>query len=428
MNIMDRYVILQTDNGYVLKGIYSDFCQEFISASDALQYVVDQTKGSVEFGDGEFRFDKAVLITRTITITGNGRNTRLLVNCGKGIHFFKSHGSLIEKLSFIGEKDGLMGIHIQTSGDLKVVDCCFTGFKKYGVWISDSSFLCDIRGCSFAGNEDIHIYCSNLCTGEYGDFITNMISNCHIYGGGKGIELDNSIVMNLVGVCVYQTKQSAFRILNDSNSVVLSGCRTFQITGDAVYVYNSHELNITGNIFCWHTGNGITVEKCSWGTITGNNVIDNGSYNNNSTNFTTRFADVKEVIPNTFGIQLTGTEGYNVTGNSIFNWGVAPKMDCGIYEDKESSTNVFTSNNVNYYSNYAVASMGKGSVATSNIGYADEAYHAMGELMQTFNTNWTDCFIEKLKSGKYDLTPSCGQALEKPRLQSVFIPPINPHE
>ena len=43
------------------------------------------------------------------------------------------------------------------------------------------------------------------------------------------------------------------------------------------------------------------------------------------------------------------SRGFNVTGNTIFDWGVCPRLKYGIREDKASFKNVITGNNVNCY-------------------------------------------------------------------------------
>lgn len=38
-----------------------------------------------------------------------------------------------------------------------------------------------------------------------GAFVPNLVTNCTIFGGGKGIETKRAIVLNIVGCMVYQT-------------------------------------------------------------------------------------------------------------------------------------------------------------------------------------------------------------------------------
>jgi hypothetical protein len=161
-----------------------------------------------------------------------------------------------------------------------------------------------------AGNQKANLYLENLNWGTYGNFIPNLVSNCTIYGGGKGIECNYVIVLNIIGCNIYQTNDIGIHIYKQSNSVLVNSCRTFQISSDAMVVEKSDELNVTGNIFCWSTGNGIVVKNAAWGNISGNNIIDNGSYNPGGINFKSTFDDVKEKMPLMNGISLSGVKGY----------------------------------------------------------------------------------------------------------------------
>jgi len=144
-----------------------------------------------------------------------------------------------------------------------------------GVWffvVRENSFLCEVAGCRLAGNAEGGLLLRRLKKGRAGDYISNTVRNCLVYGGGCGIECDNAVVVNLLGCTVYQSGKTAFYLHDDTNSVLINECRTFQITGSAVRAVRSHELNVSGNIFCGHTEHGIVIEECSWGAIVGNNV------------------------------------------------------------------------------------------------------------------------------------------------------------
>lgn len=74
-------------------------------------------------------------------------------------------------------------------GDCKVRDVFAVGFADYGIWVRNNSFLCEVRGCTLAGNDKANLYLHELARGNYGDFIPTLVTNCIAYGGGKGIEV-----------------------------------------------------------------------------------------------------------------------------------------------------------------------------------------------------------------------------------------------
>lgn len=66
-----------------------------------------------------------------------------------------------------------------------------------------------------------------------------------------------------------QTRGPAYLLTDKSNSVLITGCRSFQIEDDAVRVDGSHELTIAG-------------------------LIDSGNVNPGTQDLTTRFDDLPE--------------------------------------------------------------------------------------------------------------------------------------
>ena len=120
----------------------------------------------------------------------------------------------------------------------------------FGVWLRDHAFLNRVEHCTLAGNLGTQLRMTNLQRGPYGDYIPNQVLGCTIAGGALGVFLQAAIVANFVGVTVYQTHGGAIRVTESSNSVGFTGCRTFQITGDAYVAEDSHEISLTGNVFC----------------------------------------------------------------------------------------------------------------------------------------------------------------------------------
>jgi hypothetical protein len=98
------------------------------------------------------------------------------------------------------------------------------------------------------------------------------------------------------------------------------------------------------------------------------------------------------------GIELQNAQGYNVTGNTVFNWGVAPRIGVGIREDDKSLRNTITGNNINYYEHGDVVAEGSESIVGHNISYRDKPYQSgdtAGTVVQSFQTELTERFIHE---------------------------------
>ncbi len=389
-------------------------------ASEAIQYALDQvseTGGDIHLGSGSFELDSPLRIHGHTSLQGSGRSTRLLVteqnSEGVGIICKEANGVEISdlRLSAGDNENARTGLIIDNSGDVKVFNIYSVGFADYGLWMRNQSFLCEISSSSFAGNMKANVFLDSLNWGTVGNFIPNLLANCTIYGGGKGIECNYVIVLNIVACNIYQTNDYGIHLYNASNSVLVSGCRTFQISSHAVVVEDTHELNVTGNIFCWALGDGIVVRNAAWGTICGNNVIDNGSFNPGGVNFESHFEDVKEEMPLQNGITLEAVRGFNISNNTIFNWNLAPKMKYGIYEDAKSYKNVIEGNNINYYMDASVLSEGSETTVSNNVELDDVTYVEVGNYakrhshegpfrpgrIQSYQPELVEEFIESLK-------------------------------
>ena len=340
------------------------------SAGAALQWAIDAAPaggGSVAVGPGEYPLDEPVRLASNVWLRGSGRGTRVAAGAGAaGLVCEGLKGTAISDLAVVPASGGAStGILLDGCGDCRVRDVLVQGFSDYGIAMRNGSFLCELRGCRAADNGTANIYLEHLTGGDSGELATNLVTNCITYGGRTGIECRHTLVVNIVGCAVYEPGRHAYHLHDESNSVLISGCRSFQAGGHAVLVEHSHELNVSSNIFCWHRGHGIVLRDVSWGAVNGNEFIDQGVRSHDG-------AYMKGVD------LLEGTQGVQVVGNTIFNWGDQPPMSIGIEEDATCRNNVIAHNNINYYTEGAVASAGAGTQATANVGHGEGAYLGMG--------------------------------------------------
>ena len=377
------------------------------SASMAVQSAIDAlagTGGVVRIGRGMFRVAEPIRLASHVNLRGSGHGTRLVVDAaneaGIGLPGLGVSGVAVADLTLAAEPQrAVAGIVLDGCGDCKLHGLFCADFGDYGIWLRNSSFLCEISGCSLAGNRRANLYFDTLRDGQYGNFIPNLVTNCVIYGGGKGIECHRAIALNIVACTVYQTHGSAYHIHSRSHSVAISGARSYQISGDAVLVEDSHEFSLSGSVLCWHTGHGVAARDACWGTIAGNQISDSGSYNPGGPDRALTFEDLPPDLPLHNGIDLRNVKGYQISGNTIFNWSAAPPLGCGVCEDERSFKNSMIGNSVNFYADAAVRSAGQQSIARDNSAHAERPYNDMPTAIsaqrkvQSFEQALTERFI-----------------------------------
>lgn len=353
-----------SDGKYLVQDAFSGKkFKAFNDADIALQTAINalQNGGSVTIMSGRYEIKNTIYLKSGVCLKGNGRRTELIFtgadSTGVGLFGSGLKDVLVSDLSIVaGDSTSVQaGICYDHCGDSEIDNVYIEGFSKYGIWLRNNSFLCHLNNCTAAANGRANIYTDSLFKSRAGEFMPNLITNCITYGGYNGIETNKSIVLNIVGCVVHQPENFGYYINNISNSVLLSGCRTYQTQNNAVVVENSHEINLTGNIFCWSRGKGIVLKGVNWGTISGNNVIDSGSEQYGG------FPGVGDAN----GIELTdGTKCIQVTGNNIFNWGGQGIMKYAVYEDETCENNSFTSLNINYFEKGGVVSKGHNSIVS----------------------------------------------------------------
>jgi hypothetical protein len=377
------------------------------SASAALQAAIDALAGSggvVTIGPGTFALAEPIRLASQVDLRGSGRGTRLVVDpanqAGVGLLGQGIAGATVADLALLAEPHPAQaGIVLDACGDCKLQGLFCAGFGEYGIWLRNSSFLCQVSGCSLAGNRRANLYMDTLRAGQYGNYIPNMVSSCTIYGGGTGIECHRAIGLSIVACVVHQTGGPAYHIHSRSHGVAISGARSYQVGGDAVLVEESHEFSMSGSVLSWHTGHGVAVRDACWGTIAGNQITDSGSYNPGGPDRSLSFAALPPDLPLHNGIDLRNTSGYQVSGNAIFNWSAAPPLGCGIFEDERSLKNSMVGNSINFYAEQAVRSAGQHSIARDNIAHADRPYNDMHtpidmqRRVQSFEPALTERFI-----------------------------------
>ena len=179
-----------------------------------------------------------------VRLSGSGRATKLQVSPknteGTAIICKEAHGAEVSDLCLTAGDNGnaLVGMIVDASGEMKVSNVCAVGFADYGIWVRNHAFLCEISGCVLAGNGKVNLYLEDMHAGTFGDFVPNLVSNCTIYGGGKGIECRKTIVLNISGAHLSDRHWAI--ICTPEQQRAVSGCRTFQITGAAVLVEDTH--------------------------------------------------------------------------------------------------------------------------------------------------------------------------------------------
>ncbi len=401
---MNQGIIVYADQGQykAITRITHDTIFVSSAADKTIQAAVDATGdagGQAFIEQGRYPIARPIRLRHRVRLSGAGRGTRLEVTGEAGVVLENLDGAEVADLAIVSAKgsSAQAGLVLDGCGDCQATNVFAGGFAGHGIWLRNHSFLCTIRGCSTAGNGQSNIFLDILAEkGRAGEFLPNLVADCTVYGGGVGIETKRTIVANIVGCCVFQTRDTGFHVHSESNSIVISGCRTFQVGKHAVLLEDTDEFNLSSNIFCWHIEDGVLIRNANWGTITGNEIIDTGSYNSDVPDRSAAWDTLPKDLPPYSGLKLLNAHGYSVTGNTIFNWPVCPPMEYGIHEDAASFKNNITGNNINYFVKQDVLSLGRESAVSNNVGYADRPHQdraGIQHFFQTFQTALTAKFV-----------------------------------
>lgn len=369
MNTPHDIVIAPTSEGYSARSLWdSHEIATGPSASAVIQAAIDQLNGlggEVHLRRGEYLLTEPVRLAPRVLFRGSGRGTRLIVAGEHGIVATDVRGPVVADLALESQKmhTAANGIIFDGIGEGRIRDVHCQDFREAGLLVRNHSFLCDLSGCRAANNAGAGIRFHNIERGSHmGAFPPNLVNNCMAYGGGKGFECDRALLVDFTGCLATHTSGSGFHIHNVSNSILISGCRTFKNFGDAVRVEQSHEFNASSNIFCWHRGRGIVLDDVSWGVICGNEIIDSGS----------EMTGGEAAI----GIDLRGqSRAIQITGNTIFNWGGQGLLSYGIREAATCTNNAIAENNFNFYEHADIESAGTGTRVGPRVSQKEPAYH-----------------------------------------------------
>ncbi|MCC6679324.1 MAG: right-handed parallel beta-helix repeat-containing protein [Phycisphaeraceae bacterium] len=341
-------------------------------ADAALQWAIDHLDdkgGHILLAPGSYPCRQPVRLRSGVRFEGAGRATRLIVGSDKplaaGIHLSSLDLAQVANLSICKQAQTHVacGLLLEDCGQCVLQDVHSAGFDDYGIHLTKKTFLCELRHCSLADNRVANLCLSHMGDkARVGDFVPNMITGCVTLGGGIGIECrDHVTVMNFNNCTVYKPCSHAYFFHETCNSILLTGCRSFQVEGHAVYIRKSHEINISSNVFCWQRDHGIVLEDVNWGVITGNEIIDSG-------------VRAHDKQPRHGIVMKTGVKGVEIVGNTIFNWGDQPPMDCGVTEDQSCMENLVCGNTINYFTHEAVHSEGIGTLAKDNVTRQQPSY------------------------------------------------------
>lgn len=363
-------------------------------ATEAIQFALDLAGrhggGEVRLASATYLLNRPLRLPSRTTLSGRGHSTVLGATkdfAGDAAILAEgAQAATVRRLTVSGLVLGALpnGVVFRRSPQCLLEAVSVGGTTGAGFTIEDNSALTRVLGCIAAGNTRCGFLFRENYRGTYGDFVPISAQDCLVYGGGKGFEFDQAIVVNITACTVYQTRGVAFHLYRMSNSVLISGCRTFQIGADVYVSEDSNEINLTSNIFCWHEGVGIRLCRACWGTISGNNIIDTGSYNPDAPDLTVTFAQLGERAKPTEGMILEATRGMVVSGNAFFNWHVCPPFSHAIREDAESADNTYVGNNINYVQGEPILSKGKGATIANNTVHAERPhvhYYRKQELL-----------------------------------------------
>jgi len=345
----------------------------FDSANEALQTATVRLAngGALELAAGDFKISQPLVFGSAVRISGSGAATRLHADegfvGGALIIIEDADGASVERLTLLGHGLICDGVVLRNCVDCTVNGVRAMDFAQAGIVLRDNCSCCSVEHCSAAENGRANFLFENQAFGgRIGNFPPNLVTGCTSIGGGHGFEISKTTVFNITSCSAFQPRGHGFYIHHTSNSVLVSGCRTFQCDQSAVYVDDAHELNVSSCIFCWHRGDGVVLDHVNWAAINANEIIDSGVRD-------------PDGVPRTALILKRNTKGVQAVGNTIFNWGDQPPMGHAVTEDPDCRENLIAMNHINYVSGEPIACRGTGTVVRDNLIVAKAAYRNMNK-------------------------------------------------
>jgi len=250
-HISSSLTIYGSDESYfVMDNISDKTVKKAKSFNDAFDLAVKHLNnrgGKILIRAGIHEVASPLKLINRLEVEGEGIATALYVSD----HFVESSTVFIAdtlddvsvrnlSIKQLNDKSAMTGIVYNHCGTSKIIDVIVLGLTGNGICLKNSSFLCEIRGCTLGKIKNSAVLLQNLSKGRAGDWVPNLISNCTVYSSGMGIELDSSIVVNVLDCQVFQTRSHAYFLHSQSNSVLVSGCRSYQIQDVAIKVISSH--------------------------------------------------------------------------------------------------------------------------------------------------------------------------------------------
>ncbi|MDQ8192914.1 right-handed parallel beta-helix repeat-containing protein [Coraliomargarita sp. SDUM461004] len=355
--------------------LISEFSSEQYAESESIEMLWPLVEemlaggGLLRISADELEISRPISLGSNTYLEGSGTATRVVPSptfVGEALIVMASaNASSVRNLSLHGLGRVSYGVMLCDSVDCRVAEVTASCCVDAGIVCRDNSSCCTLSNCTAIENQRANFLFENLAfAGRLGNFPPNTVTACTSIGGGHGFEVHQATVFNITASTAFQSRGHGFKVHQTSNSVLISGCRTFQCEQSAVYVENAHELNVSSNVFCWQRSDGIVLNNVNWAAINANEVIDSG------------VRDLKE--RRRVGILLhSDTKGVQIVGNTIFNWGDQPPMSHAIYEAADCSENLFVNNHINYVADVPVVSLGQHSVVGENMIVAEAAYRNM---------------------------------------------------
>lgn len=332
-------------------------------AASVLQGALDRFArsggGRVEIRQGRFPIARTLELPPSVSVVGVGRATvfemtpELARTGGPIFQARQTDRIVLADFACVGAPGAAdaSAIVLDGCGASVVRGVMAHRFPGCGIWLKGHSFANRLEDNFTSRNGRAGILVGQTSNGRGGRFVPNTISGCISYAeDGHGFEFEGAICQNLVNCTAYLPRGDGI-YMHRSTSNLVSGCRVFMGARNGITIEDTHELNVTGNIVGWNTGENLRLDHCVWGTVTGNEFIDSGG----------------RKAPQVSVHLRRGTKSVQITGNAIFNWHDNQVMAGGIQEESDCLENQITNNVINYYRDFPVRSQGVGSVAALNL-------------------------------------------------------------